>query len=960
MKITDNLPDTLAEDGRRKWDAFCRACGRAGVAPPEEPAVISDLIRVFCFSDFVARSFISHPEISKDLLASSDLQKKYGEGEYHSRIQKTIDKVKDESDLSGLLRRVRLREMLRIAWRDLSGRVDLLETMADLSNFADACLENVLAVVYPWQCAKHGVPVNSKGVPQRLVVLGMGKLGARELNFSSDIDLLFCFPEAGNTSGDRPGIRNEEFFIRLCRRLINVLGNTTVDGLLFRVDMRLRPFGESGPLVMNFDGMENYYQKHGREWERYAWIKTRVVAGDKFSGEHLLKMLQPFVYRRYLDFGVFESLRDMKEKIALEEKRRPFQDNIKLGVGGIREIEFFIQVFQLTRGGIVPALRDTGALVVLEALSKEKFISAAVRDELVAAYVFLRNSEHRLQEFADQQTHNLPESRDDRMRLAVSMGFEDWAGYMDCLEKHRKNVHGHFNALLVVKSSKTPEQAAGFEFDGIWLDAMEKSLAENVIASAGFNHPEEILGLLDRLRGDPATRALSRQGRKRLDQLIPLVLKEVSASEHPDMTLKRIFDLIKTIQRRTCYIALLLENASALTHMVKLADASPWIVSFLSRHPVLLDELLDPRSLYAPSTKDELRDKLHQRLAKVAADDLEYQLEELCIFKQTQTLHIAAADVSGALSLMRISDHLTWLAEVILEEVLDLSWDHLVKKHGRPACVPGGQPCDRGFAVIAYGKLGGIELGYDSDLDLVFLHAGTPGQTDNRDNAINMEQFFTRLGQRVIHILSTHSATGILYKTDMRLRPSGNSGLLVSPVGAFRDYQTTAAWTWEHQALVRARAIIGDPFLKLQFEQIRQKALSRPRNKKVLRQEIVDMRQRLREESAGSAPEVFDLKQDPGGIIDIEFLVQYLVLLNACQEKRLVRWTDNVRQLQSLAECGILDRETAAFLTDAYLAYRSASHRLSLQEKPARVSEKEFRDLRGKIIRIWSAHFLGG
>ncbi|NQT68885.1 MAG: bifunctional [glutamate--ammonia ligase]-adenylyl-L-tyrosine phosphorylase/[glutamate--ammonia-ligase] adenylyltransferase, partial [Desulfobacteraceae bacterium] len=741
-----------------------------------------------------------------------------------------------------------------------------------------------------------------------------------------------------------------------CRRLIKIIGETTSDGIVFRVDLNLRPYGESGPLVMSFDAMETYYQDQGREWERYALIKARVAAGDKEAGALLMERLKPFVYRRYLDFGVFESLRHMKQKISLEVKRKGLANNIKLGPGGIREIEFFGQVFQLIRGGVVPALQERRLQTVLKALLFENYISEKVCDELTTAYEFLRNTEHRLQEFADQQTHELPTDPAAKVRLAASMGFADPETFFGCLERHRENVHDHFNKLLEAKDAEySGDQVARIEtgLEAVWQNLIEAEQSRNLLIETGFENPAEVMRLLGYLRNDQATRLLSSQGRQRLDKLMPLMLKKIGLSEQPLSALNRIVDLVKTIQRRTNYLAFFLENPTTIDHLVKFANASPWIVSFLARHPVLLDELLDTRTLYAPPEKSDLVEEVRKRLDRISDQDLEYQIQELCIFKQINTLRVAAADIAGALPLMRTSDHLTEIAETVLNEVVELAWSHLVEKHGRPLCRLCEDGRGRGFAVIAYGKLGGIELGYSSDLDLVFLHAGIEGQTHGGLRPIDNSQFFARLGQRVIHILSAHTPAGMLYEPDMRLRPSGSQGLLVSHIEGFKDYQMNKARTWEHQALIKARSVSGDLKIAEHFDQIRQEVLAGPRIKTDLQKEVADMRKNMRRELLNPEPGFFDLKQDSGGIVDIEFLVQYLVLLKSCEYAQLLQWTDNVRILETLIETGILEKHTANLLKEAYLTYRAAVHKLNLQEKPAQIPESKFRSLRENVEKIW-------
>jgi glutamate-ammonia-ligase adenylyltransferase len=956
MKRRNNPSQDLTEAFESKWDAFCQAASDAGITPLNDPAIIAASKQVFHFSDFVLKSCIRDTEMFENLIESGDLHRRILPDEYNTMLDSFLSGSQDDAHLSILLRRVRRREMVRIAWRDLSGWSDLSETMADLSAFADACIDQTVSLLYQWQCSEYGIPTGSDGSRQKLVVLGMGKLGGQELNFSSDVDLIFAYPASGETRGGVAVINNEEFFVRLCRRLIKIIGETTSDGIVFRVDLNLRPYGESGPLVMSFDAMETYYQDQGREWERYALIKARVAAGDKQAGARLLERLNPFIYRRYLDFGVFESLRHMKQKISLEVKRKGLANNIKLGPGGIREIEFFGQVFQLIRGGVVPALQERRLQTVLKVLLFENYIPEKVCDELTTAYEFLRNTEHRLQEFADQQTHELPTDPVAKVRLAASMGFADPESFFRCLERHRENVHDHFNKLLEAKDAEyAGDQVERIEtgLEAVWQNLIEVEQSRNLLIEAGFENPAEVIRLLGYLRNDPATRSLSSTGRHRLDKLMPLMLKKIGLSEQPLPVLNRIIDLVKTIQRRTNYLALLLENPTTIDHLVKFATASPWIISFLARHPVLLDELLDTRTLYAPPEKSDLGEEVRKRLDLISDQDLEYQIQELCIFKQINTLRVAAADIAGALPLMRTSDHLTEIAETVLKEVVDLAWSHLVEKHGRPLCRLCEHEISRGFAVIAYGKLGGIELGYSSDLDLVFLHSGIEGQTHGGLRPIDNSQFFARLGQRVVHILTAHTPAGMLYELDMRLRPSGSQGLLVSHIEGFKDYQMNKAWTWEHQALIKARAVSGDLKIAEYFDQIRKEVLGRPRIKTDLQKEVTDMRKQMRRELLNTEPGLFDLKQDSGGIVDIEFLVQYLVLLKSCEYAKLLQWTDNIRILETLIETGILEKHTANLLKEAYLTYRAAVHQLNLQEKPARIPESKFRSLRESVEKIW-------
>jgi glutamate-ammonia-ligase adenylyltransferase len=768
------------------------------------------------------------------------------------------------------------------------------------------------------------------------------------------VDLIFCYAEEGDTRDGPRSISHQEYFIRLGQRLIAAIDRVTADGFVFRVDMRLRPFGEASALAISFSAMEDYYQVHGREWERYALIKARAVAGDVAAGERLLADLKPFIYRRYVDFGAFESLREMKAMIEAETRRKGMGENVKLGPGGIREVEFIAQAFQLIRGGREPRLQHRSLLPVLAALSELNLLPDYAVAELRTAYIFLRDAENAIQMAADEQTQALPGSEEGRARLALAMGCADWEGFVAALNEQRERVHQHFEQVFAAPQ-RDGGGDAGNGLDAVWRGTLSGEASLALLSASGYGDPAEALRLIEQTRSGHAVQALSPRGRQRLDGLMPLLLGAVGQRPDPDVTIKHVIRLIEAIARRTAYLALLVENPMALSQLVRLCSASPWVASLLTLHPVLLDELLDPRSLYHPPRRAALAEELRGRLVHLDPQDEEQHLEALRHFKQSNTLRVAAADVVGAVPLMVVSDHLTEIAEVVLQETLDLAWRHLVARHGRPAGVGEGM----GFAVVAYGKLGGIELGYGSDLDLVFLHTDAEGTTDGErpvDNAV----FYARLAQRLIHILNTRTASGVLYEVDTRLRPSGASGLLVSTLSAFAEYQRHQAWTWEHQALVRARTVAGDPAVGAVFDGLRRNVLGRQRERDALRQEVRDMRERMRANLSKAAAGQFDLKQDAGGIADIEFMVQYGVLAWAHAYPDLLDFTDNIRQLEGLARNGILAPADAGLLADAYRTYRSRLHRLTLRDLPALVPEHEFAELRAGVQRLWRQNLEAG
>ncbi len=951
------LPAVFWEEVRRYCSDLAANAGDLAVLGERG---LPGLPRVWAYSAFVARACVRTPALLQDLLSSGDLERPYGEGEMAVRVHDACRDSADQAALDSSLRRLRRREMVRIAWRDLDGRASLDETLAELSDLADACVDAALDWHYAQICARHGQPRSSRGEVQRLVVLGMGKLGGRELNFSSDIDLIFAFPEQGMSDGTKP-LENQEFFVRLGQRLIQSLSGITAEGFVFRVDMRLRPFGDAGPLVMGFEAMEDYYLVHGRDWERYAMIKARVIAGDREAGATLLKDLRPFVYRRYLDYGAFAALREMKALINRETARRGRVGDIKLGAGGIREIEFIGQAFQLIRGGRDPQLQRRGIRRVIALLVERALLPAFAGEQLLAAYDFLRRTENRLQMWQDQQTHNLPTEASGRLRLAVSMGFEDWAGFEKVLSDHMRRVHEHFDRVFEAPQTGTQGARGQTDLAALWAGEVEAPHAEQILAGQGYEDAERALLELKTLHEGRVARSLGKAGRARLDQLMPLLIAAAGGSEHPTETLTRLLRLIEAIARRSVYLALLVEHPLALSQLINLCAASPWVASHLAHHPVVLDELLDPRNLYAPPDRQGLGEALARELERVDPDDLEQLMERLRMFKQAQVLRVAAADLMHVLPLMRVSDQLTWIAEAELQAIVEIAWRDMTRRYGRPQCRIDGEPYHPGFAIIGYGKLGGIELGYGSDLDIVFVHdsAGEAQYTEG-EKSLDNATFFARLGQRIIHILGTFTPAGILYDVDTRLRPSGASGMLVSSLVAFERYQHEDAWTWEHQALVRARAVAGERRLGEAFAAIREHVLRERRDPVALRREVREMREKMWQELGNKEPGRFDLKKDPGGIADIEFMVQYKVLAHACDYPVLTAYTDNIRILESLAESRLLPSADVHVLQEAYRVYRDMIHALTLQERPNVVEEGEYAGYREEVRRLWRELMHGG
>lgn len=941
----------------------------AALLPSAWPAERTEALRRSCaLSDFVHEQAVRDPQLLAELGASGDLERRFAAGELHGQLQALLADCTDEDELGRRLRRFRNRQQVRIIWRDLNRQASLAETCGDLSDLADACIDGAYQWLYPRHCEQFGTPIGRRsGQPQHLVILGMGKLGAHELNLSSDIDLIFGYPEGGETEGVKRSLDNQEFFIRLGQRLIKALDAITVEGFVFRVDMRLRPYGSSGALVLSFNALEQYYQDQGRDWERYAMIKARVVGGDQAAGKQLLEMLRPFVYRRYLDFSAIEALRAMKQLIQQEVRRKGMSDNVKLGSGGIREVEFIAQAFQLIHGGRDLSLQQRPLLKVLDTLEGQGYLPAPIIAEMKEGYEFLRYTEHALQAIGDRQTQMLPDNDLDRARVACIMGFADWASFHERLMYWRGRIEWHFRQVIADPDEEEggeAETCVGGEWLPLWEEALEPDMAERQLAEAGFREPAAALKRLIDLRGGNQVRTMQRLGRERLDAFVPRLLAQAVEHADPDLVLERVLPLVEAVARRSAYLVLLTENPGALQRLMTLCAASPWIAEQITRFPLLLDELLNEGRLFKPPLAPELAAELRERLTRIPEDDLEQQMEALRHFKLAHGLRVAASEIAGTLPLMKVSDYLTWLAEAILDQVLALAWRQTVAKYGNPRRADGSL-CDPDFIIVGYGKVGGLEFGHGSDLDLVFIHDGDSQAETDGAKPIDGAQFFARLGQRIIHLLTTQTTSGQLYEVDMRLRPSGAAGLLVSSLAAFQRYQENEAWTWEHQALVRARVLTGCARVAEGFERVRATILERARDLPKLQAEVSEMRAKMRdnlgsrETAAGTganafdAATSFDLKQDAGGIVDIEFMVQYAALAWSGQHPELHRYTDNIRILDGLRDVGLLPAADVELLQEAYKAYRSAAHRQALQKQPGKVGGDQFAEERRSVMRLW-------
>ena len=832
----------------------------------------------------------------------------------------------DEAGLTRVLRMLRKRVMVKLILRDLNGLGCLEEVMEAMTALAEVCVREAQTCLMHVLQAQFGTPLDIAGTVQPLLVIGMGKLGGCELNVSSDIDLIFVYPEDGETDGARK-LSNHEFFTRLGRRLISMINEATGDGFVFRVDMRLRPYGESGPLVMSFAALEEYLLSQGREWERYAWIKARVISPancDSYVKE-LTRLAQPFVFRKYLDFGAIDSMRRLHAQIRQEVQRRDLLGNIKLGPGGIREIEFTAQVFQLIRGGRDAKLRIRPTRKTLQQLTSP--LSAVAVAGLDAAYVFLRNLEHRLQYLDDQQTQELPEKPEDQEVIAHAMDYQDYAALLAELDRHRALVIQQFEQIFGAQEKHNDEQ--------FWHEDISAAELQTRLESQGYRSPGDTSARLLQLQGGNRYRQLPESSRQRLDKLIPQFIASCAQQPNPDEALARSIALLEAISRRASYLAFLNEYPQALQRLVRMISASSWAGEYMTQHPALLDELLDAREMYQPPLWQKLASDLQSRLDD-CSDDIEHQLDVLRLAQQEQTFGLLAMDLQGLLPLEKLSDHLSDLADLLLAQVLKLSWASSRKRHRETPS----------FAIIAYGKLGGKELSYASDLDLIFLYD---------DDHPDAQENYARLGQRINAMLSSYTASGRLYETDLRLRPNGASGLLVSTVAAFAEYQHKQAWVWEHQALTRARFSAGDAKVGAAFEAIRREVLGLPRDLAVLRSEILAMRQKMHDGHPNKST-LFDIKHDKGGMVDIEFIVQYLVLAHACQYPQLSANIGNLALLKLAGELDLIPAILAEQNRTLYRQLRQAQHRIRLNTQlPGRIPLLEIDT--DAVLKLWAELF---
>ncbi|WP_414710802.1 bifunctional [glutamate--ammonia ligase]-adenylyl-L-tyrosine phosphorylase/[glutamate--ammonia-ligase] adenylyltransferase [Pseudoxanthomonas sp.] len=841
-----------------------------------------------------------------------------------------------------LLRRYRTAESTRLVWRDVHGLDTVDDTLAGTTRLAEVCLQTALEALEAEFAQRHGVVRAADGSAQRLVVFGLGKLGGGELNFSSDIDLVYAYPQGGESDGAR-SLAAEDYFMRLGQRLARLLDEPTVDGFCHRVDLRLRPFGNAGRVALSFAGMDQYFQREGRDWERYAWLKARAVAGDIEAGEAWLESLRPFVYRRYLDYTALDGLREMKAAIAAEVARRELADDIKRGPGGIREIEFLVQALQLIRGGREPSLRERRLRVALPALVAARQMSAEEGDALAGAYRFLRRLENRLQMLRDAQTHALPEDPLDRHRIAAGLDYPDWDALRAALDVQRARVSAEFAELLAPRRRDAAPGALAL----YWRALPEGGDAETLAAS-GFQDPGSADGALREFAQFSGVRALSDASRARLDRVVPALLEACARSSQPDAALRRVLSLLQAILRRASYLALLDEQPSALGRLVDVLARSALLSERLAQYPLLLDELLDTRVSGPMPDRAELRGECEAALAE---DDPETCLRVLNERRLALSFRVALAALDGRQAARDSVRQLAWLADEVVRVVVQIAARDVAASHG---AVASGR-----FAVVGYGSLGGEELGFGSDLDLVFLF-DAPADTESEGaRPLEAGRWYARLAQKIVALLGAVTAAGRLYDVDVRLRPDGAKGLLVSSLASFGDYQRDRAWTWEHQALVRARGVAGDASLLRAFEDIRRATLARPREIEALREEVDRMRTRMRAELDRSDTARFDLKQGAGGLVDLEFLLQYLVLRDAAAQPALLSPRDTPGLIAALSTAGALSSGQATALDAVHATFVAEGLACTLDRRPRLIVEHaSLATARAVVMRTTAAHGL--
>ena len=939
MNSTGDTPPLLA-DNRVDWQAVAGYLNSPGI----DDAARQKIERLAIASPYALHHLQREPRLIETLLETRQFS-----------LDAEAIAVADENpaDIDRLERELRLyrhRKLVEIIYRDVIEGDAIELTLRRLSDLAEQLVGAALAACNRQLSAKHGQPVDASGEPMQLDIIAMGKLGGGELNFSSDIDLICSFESDGELTG-YGRLSYQEYFSRLVKLTSRVLGETTEDGFVYRVDLRLRPWGESGPVVLNHAALEHYYQLHGREWEQYAMVKARVISGSASSRKHLAALLKPFVYRRYHDYRVFEGLAVLKQKIDAQARSRGMGENIKLGPGGIREIEFFVQAFQILKGGRNHRLQSPSIFDCFEAFEDEDFVDRDTLATLREAYCFLRMIENRIQMYEDRQTHELPENPAQQARIAYGMGFDDWQALAARLRQHREQVNRVFRDLFRQESDSGAEPL----IDDIFADGIEDDRQWDFVARSGVGEAAEINRQLNLFLHSNACGYMSARARQRFDKLLPELLGRIRSFDHPALLFERFMRLFSSISGRSVYFELLHQNPALLDRLSTLFASSAWIAGEVADYPMLLESLLQPGSQQG-FDKSGLRQRLQRQLASVAGDT-ELELDTLRLFKREHILVIAGTELAREIDAMQAGRYISELAEVVLDAALELATRTLQAQYGRPLCRESGRQREAGFAIIGYGKLGGLEMHYQSDLDIIFLHDsdGEDQHTDG-DKCIDNSVYFARLAQKVISMTSVLTASGKLYEIDSRLRPEGSKGLLVSTVGAYRRYQLEKAWTWEHQALVRARFVAGSPAIGEAFEEIRDQVLRLPREPRELRRAIVEMRERIYRAKRPPEGDRRDLKHSRGAMVDIEFLVQYWVLAFANKIGPGHLYSDNISLLKELFRLDLITLSQSR-LVEIYTEYHRLLHESVLRDQSSEVDAGVIDEQLKQVVLCWNECF---
>ncbi len=947
------IPASLNSVVENHWHDWCHSCEAKEIDPVQD-LPLSVLGETWACSDFVARNSIRYPQVFYSLLAEGFESGRTIE-DYQKLVEQVVSSAIDENGLMKALRELRQQEMVRIAWRDLNALADIETILQELTDFAETVVSVTLHHLEIQQAEIFGMPLDGDGEEQSLLVFAMGKMGGGELNFSSDIDLIFTFPEEGETPGPRRK-SHYEFYLAVIRKLVKMLDEVTADGFVYRVDTRLRPFGESGPMAMSFSGVEQYYQLQGRDWERYAMIKARLITGRDADKKYLQSMLTPFVYRRYLDFSMLDSIREMKAMINSQMKRKRMTNNIKLGPGGIREIEFIGQTLQLIRAGREPELRERSLIKVLKLLAEKNYLQKREVEQLIQAYWFLRKVENRLQMLRDMQTHTLPDDEPSQQRLCVAMNMQSWDELLKQLSYHQAAVDDVFQNLIATDDEDKDVSVSPFIHFWTDIDAGddEKEAVRKYLEALGYSSVDDIVELLVQLRSRSQVKHLTGDTARLLARLMESLLEKIADYPNQTILLDRICRIIKALAGRKVYISLLSEYPTIQLQMLTLSAASEWFTERLTKYPILLDSLLSTAETFRQQY--DVKQLLDLEMARIAGNgdqvdaDLEQQMDRMRQFKRQMSFTVAMLDVFYEEPVEAVSDHLTELANVLLEKILDFSWQAMVAKYGEPSCIVDGEVFQPAISIVAYGKMGGNELGYDSDLDIIFVHnsAGEKQYTTG-EKCIDNQSFFARVAQRVIHFLNTRTYSGMLYEADTRLRPDGQSGMMVSSIAAFEKYQQEKAWTWEHQALIRARFVTGNALIEQEFDRIRSSVLRQSRDAKQLSQEVVEMREKMRTHLASKSGD-FDIKQDAGGLVDIEFMTQAGVLIHAENCADCIKHTATLELINELTKVGWYEADEAENIGNAYRYFRKLKNWQNLECEADTSAVPEHRD---NVIAVW-------